>query len=101
MGFPSSSSRGLKIAVVACRRDEDVKVLLTTFRCRNERWLSALLRHRAGDATLGRRKSRTGELVWRYCSGASWRKARAAEEGVDVANCEQLLAIHRDAMVIE
>jgi hypothetical protein len=48
----------------------------------------------------GMRKSRTGSgVLRRYIRGAaSWRNARAVDEGA-APSCEQLFVIHRVAMV--
>ena len=51
------------------------------------------------DETLGSKKS-SGGVVWRYLLGASWRNARAAEDGLECTSCKQLLVIDRVAMFL-
>lgn len=47
----------------------------------------------------GSRKSSTGcGVVWRYLLGATWRNARAAEDGFECISCEQLLLKRRVAI---
>jgi hypothetical protein len=62
--------------------------------------LVALLSCNGVGGTFGSRKS-SGGVVCKYLLGASCRKARAAEEGLECVSCEQLLLIHRVAMFLE
>lgn len=101
MSLPSSSWRGLKIALACWRfvEDENARFVAVAGRAKAD-FLGQALRT-TGKVTLGRRKSRTGGgVLCMYRPGASCRNARAADDDVEEANCEQLLAAQVEAMVI-
>src|ERR1700683_467719 len=99
MSLPSSSWRGLKMADVCWRLEEDVKVLFPAWIVR-DLGLATQALCTIDEGILGTRKSRTGSgVLCMYLRGVSWRNARAADEEVEALSCEQLLVIHRAAMV--
>jgi hypothetical protein len=100
MSWPSSSWRGLNMAAVCWRLEDDVNVLLAPLRGRDEDLPTQPLRITVNE-TQGSKKSRTGSGVLCRClRGARWRNARAADDEVAALRCEQLLVIHRAAMVV-
>ena len=100
IALPSSSLRGLKMAVVWRRLVEVVNLRFAGASCRIFASIFPQPWCKADTGMLGSRKSKTGMvLLCRYLRGVSWRNARAADDGADVFSCEQPFVMHLDAMV--